>query len=61
MGCNECGLVYSLVFRTQFHKVDCTVGLKEDRSLAHSDLNTIDLDHDLGTKDLTDPFDARGL
>ena len=27
MGCNECGLVYSLVFGIQYHKVDCTVGM----------------------------------
>tara|TARA_Y100000310_G_scaffold303511_1_gene341898 strand:- start:57 stop:266 length:210 start_codon:yes stop_codon:yes gene_type:complete len=33
MGCNECGLVYSLVFGIQYHKVDCTVGLGDDRSL----------------------------
>jgi hypothetical protein len=25
----------------------------------HSDLNTIDLDHDLGLRDLTDPFGER--
>ena len=33
MGCNECGLVYSLDFGIQYHKVDCTVGLTDDRSL----------------------------
>ena len=33
MGCSECGLVYSLVFGIQYHKVDCTVGLGDDRSL----------------------------
>jgi hypothetical protein len=32
MGCNECGLVFSLVFGIQYHKVDCTVGLADDRS-----------------------------
>ena len=26
----------------------------------HSDLNTIDLDHDRGVRDLTDLFDPRG-
>jgi len=33
MGCNECGLVFSLVFGIQYHKVDCTVGLADDRSM----------------------------
>ena len=32
MGCNECGLVFSLVFGIQYHKVDCTIGLADDRS-----------------------------
>ena len=32
MGCNECGLVFSLVFGIQYHKVDCTAGLADDRS-----------------------------
>ena len=27
MGCNECGLVFSLVFGIQYHKVDCSVGI----------------------------------
>jgi hypothetical protein len=26
----------------------------------HSDLDTIDLDHDMGVRDLTDPFDPNG-
>jgi len=39
MGCNECGLVYSLVFGIQYHKVDCTVGLGDDRSMAQRSLD----------------------
>ncbi len=33
--------------------------LDERRELPHSDLDTIDLDHDLGTRDLTDPFTGK--
>jgi len=33
MGCKECGLAFSFVFGIQYHKVDCPVGLADDRSL----------------------------
>ena len=28
-GCQECGMVYSLVFRFQYHKTGCTQGKRE--------------------------------
>ena len=30
------------------------------REYRHSDLDTIDLDHDMGARDLTGPFDTNG-
>jgi len=37
--------------------ISCDCPCREER---HSDLNTIDHDHDMGVKDLTDPFDPFG-
>jgi len=39
MGCKECGMAYSMVFGIQFHKVDCIVGLGDDRSMAQRSLD----------------------
>ena len=39
MGCKKCGMAYSMVFGIQFHKVDCIVGLGDDRSMAQRSLD----------------------
>ena len=39
MGCKECGLAFSFVFGIQYHKVDCIVGLGDDRSMAQRSLD----------------------
>ena len=38
--------------------ISCECPCREEGG--HSDLNTIDLDHDRGVRDLTDTFDPRG-
>ena len=48
--CSECGDYYC---RSDSHDSFSWVHHKRP---AHSDLQTIDLEHDLGLRDLTDPF-----
>jgi hypothetical protein len=57
LSCSVCGAYYSFLCRTDFHET--VFGTHRRRPDPHSDLDTIDLDHDLGMRDLPDPVTGR--
>lgn len=55
--CNDCGMVPSNQDAVHRYGAYCNrCGGKHSIESPHRDLDTIDLDHDLGLRDLTDPW-----